>query len=94
MDCSLLGPSVHEILRSRILEGVAISLSRGSSLLKHKTQISYCRQRLYLLSHQEENLTRCIIVVLYLLSRVQLFVTPRTVALQTCLFMEFSRQEY
>ena len=40
MDCSLAGPSVHEILRSRILEGIAISLSRGSSLLKHKTQIS------------------------------------------------------
>ena len=28
------------------------------------------------------------------LSRVQLFATPRTVAHQTPLFMEFSRQEY
>ena len=29
-----------------------------------------------------------------MLSRVQLFATPRTVACQAALFMEFSRQEY
>ena len=31
MDCSLLGSSVHEILQERILEGVAMPSSRGSS---------------------------------------------------------------
>ena len=31
MDCSLWGPSAHEILQARILEWVAISPSRGSS---------------------------------------------------------------
>ena len=31
MDCSLPGASVHGILQARILEGVAISFSRGLS---------------------------------------------------------------
>ena len=31
MDCSLPGSSVHGILQARILEGVAIPLSRGFS---------------------------------------------------------------
>ena len=31
MDCSLSGSSVHGILQARILEWVAISLSRGAS---------------------------------------------------------------
>ena len=32
MDCNLLGFSVHGILQARILEWIAISFSRGSSL--------------------------------------------------------------
>ena len=31
MDCSLLGPFVHEILQARILEWVATPFSTGSS---------------------------------------------------------------
>ena len=31
MDCSQPGSSVHEIIQARILEGFAISFSRGSS---------------------------------------------------------------
>ena len=31
MDCSLPGSSVHGILQARVLEGVAIFFSRGSS---------------------------------------------------------------
>ena len=31
MDCSMLDSSVHGILQARILEGVAVSFSRGSS---------------------------------------------------------------
>ena len=40
MDCSPLGSSVHGILWARILELVAISLSRGSSWPRARTQIS------------------------------------------------------
>ena len=38
MDCSLPGSSVHEILQARILEWVAIPISRGSSLPKDQTR--------------------------------------------------------
>ena len=41
LDCSLPGSSVHGILKSRILEWVAIPFSRGSSWLKDQTQVSY-----------------------------------------------------
>ena len=34
MDCSLPGPSVHGIFQARILAGLAISSSRGSSQLR------------------------------------------------------------
>ena len=41
MDCSLLGCSVHRILQARILESVAMSLSRGSSWPWARTHVSY-----------------------------------------------------
>ena len=40
-DCSLPGPSVHGILQARILEWVAMSISRGSSQPRDRTQVSY-----------------------------------------------------
>ena len=40
MDCSLLSFSIHGIRQARILEWVAISPSRGSSLPKNRTHIS------------------------------------------------------
>ena len=40
MDYSLPSSSVHGILQARILEWVAISLSRGSSQLKGQTRVS------------------------------------------------------
>ena len=40
VDCSPPGSSVHEILQARILESVAISLSRGSSQPRDRTQVS------------------------------------------------------
>ena len=40
MDCSPPGPSLHGILQARILERVAISLSRGSSWPKDWTRVS------------------------------------------------------
>ena len=51
VDCSPSGSSVHAILQARILEWATISYSRGSSLLKNGTQVSYIscigRQVLY-----------------------------------------------
>ena len=41
MDCSPPGSSVHEILQARILEWVAMSSSRGSSLPRDRICISY-----------------------------------------------------
>ena len=40
MDCSLPGSSVYGIFQARILEGLDISFSRGSSQLKHRIYIS------------------------------------------------------
>ena len=41
MDCSPPGVSVHGILQAKIVEWVAISFSRGSSLPRNQTNISY-----------------------------------------------------
>ena len=41
MDCSLPGSSVRGIFQARILEWVAISYSRGSSLFRDQTHISF-----------------------------------------------------
>ena len=38
-DCSLPGSSAHGIFQARILEGVAISYSRGSSQPSNRTQV-------------------------------------------------------
>ena len=51
-DCSQPGSSVHGILQARVLEWVAISSSRVSSLPKDQTRVSYIgRHILYPLSH-------------------------------------------
>ena len=57
-DCSLPGSSVHGILQARILEGIIISFSKGTSWPRDQTQVSYivvsllhCRRILYQLSH-------------------------------------------
>ena len=51
MDCSLLGSSVHGILRARTLEWIAMPFSRGSSQPRDQTLRSYIscigRQVLY-----------------------------------------------
>ena len=52
MDYSLPGSSVYGIFQARILEWVAISLSRGSSQSRDWTQVSCTAGRLYHLSHQ------------------------------------------
>ena len=51
MKCSLPGSSVRGIFRARILEGVAVSSSMGSSPPKNQTCLLHCRWILYQLSH-------------------------------------------
>ena len=41
INCSLPGSSVHRIFQARTLEWVAISYSRGSSLLRDQICVSY-----------------------------------------------------
>ena len=41
MDCSPPGSSAHGILQARILELIAISFSKGSSISRDRTQVSY-----------------------------------------------------
>ena len=40
-DCSLPGSSAHEISQARILEWVAVSFSRGTSLPRDQTSVSF-----------------------------------------------------
>ena len=40
IDCSLPGSSVHGIFQAIVLEGIAISFSRGSSQPRARTQVS------------------------------------------------------
>ena len=57
MDCSLPSSSVHGILQARILEWVAISLSRGSSQLKDQTQVSCTAGRFFTICDTREAVT-------------------------------------
>ena len=52
-DCSLPGSSVHGILQPRILEGVAMPSSRGSSGARNGTHISHIVGRFFSLSTRE-----------------------------------------
>ena len=53
MHYRLLGSSVHGVLQTRILEWVAITYSRASSLTQGlNLGLLYCRQILYQLSYQ------------------------------------------
>ena len=45
--CSPLGSSVLGILQARILEWIAIPVSRGSSQLRDRTQVSYIVGRFF-----------------------------------------------
>ena len=47
MNCSLLGSSVCGILQSRILQWVAISFSRGSSLPRDQAWVSCIAGRFF-----------------------------------------------
>ena len=96
MDCSLPGTYVHGTFQARVLDWVAISFSRGSSRPRGQTQVSHIRGRRFTIWATRE-------AQLYMregvngwksLSRVRFFVIPCTVAHQSPLSIEFSRQEY
>ena len=57
MDCSLPCSSVHGILQARILEWVAVPISRGSSWLRGWAWVSCIAGKFYHLSHQGSPLT-------------------------------------
>ena len=60
VDCSPPGPSVHGVSKARILEWVAIPVSRGSSRPRDRTRgLLNCRQILYCLNHQGADLILC-----------------------------------
>ena len=97
VDCSPPDSSVHEILQAIILEWVSIThCNEVTSLLqgifpsqRSKLGLLHCRQtlpsgplNLYIMNAY--CFTPCIV---YMLSHIQLFVTPRTVAHQTPLSM-------
>ena len=85
------------VLQVTILQWVAMHSSRRHSQLRDRTQVSHVAGRFFTgcatreVPHQvnKELLANC-----QFLSRIKLFVTPVTVALQAPLSMEFSRQEY
>ena len=86
MDCSQPNSSIHGIFQARILEWVAISLSRGYSWPRDQTHvscISCIADRLLPLSHL--GISRRTISSVQSLSCVQFFVTPWTAACQACL---------
>ena len=63
MDCSLPGSFVHGISQARILESVAITLSRGSSRPRDRTWLSSISGRL--VTSERSGITLLVIVLLY-----------------------------
>ena len=96
MDCSLPGSSVHGIFQARRLEWVATSYFRGSSWPWDQACLS-CISQFW--SKAVSVMCACVCVCLcvcthvYALSRVQLYLTPWTIAYQAPLPVAFSRQE-
>ena len=83
MDCSPPGPSVYGIFQARVLEWVAIALSKRSNFLGLLWFINQFSSMHCLFSS-----------MWYLLICVQLFATPWIGAHQAPLSMGFPRQEY
>ena len=99
MDCSPTGLSVHRIFQARILEWVAIPVSRGSSQTRDWTQVSRIPGR-YENVYNSLNLynNKLEIESIYIGGLVAkscpILVTPWTVACQVPLSLGLSRQEY
>ena len=92
MNYRLSGSSVHGIYQSRILDWVAISLSRGSSWSRDQTCISCvsCTGRWILYCWATREACLMSVFVVHSLSCVQLFAIPRTAAPQAPLSFTIS----
>ena len=99
MDSSPPGSSVREVLRKEYWSGYH-PFSRGSSQTRDRTQVSHIAGRFFTTwAFNKAMYDMCVYVcvcvcVSYLLSCVQFFVSPCTVAHLAPLSMKFSRQEY
>ena len=84
MDYSPRGSPIHGISQARILEWVAISFYGGTSWTRNQTCISCIgRQILYHRAIRKPTLNNELFSSVQLLSCVQLFMTPWTIACQT-----------
>ena len=91
MDYSPPGSSAYGVIQTRILEWVAISFSRGSSLGLNQGLL-HCRQVLYYLSHQgRPKYIHPHFSSVQPLIRVRFFATPWTAARQASLSITNSR---
>ena len=78
--------AVHEILRVRIVEWVAVPFSRGSSQPRDRTQgsnpgLPHCRQILYQLSHRGRTVVHIFTVKHVVISSVHFFKRENQVSL-------------
>ena len=93
--CNPMDYIVHGILQARILDWVAILFSRGIFPTQGSNPgLSHCRWTLCQLSHKVSPKEKNVKVKVRSLSDIWLFATQWTVAYQTPLSVEFSRQEY
>ena len=87
MDCGLPDSSVHGILQTRILEGVAIPFSRGSSQPRGCTHVSCTAGRFFTVLATRESESE-------ITQSCPTLCDPWTVAYQAPPSMGFFRQEY
>ena len=87
MDCSPPGSSVHGILQARILECIAVSLSRGSCRPRDWTWVSCTAGRFFMVCTTREALFSSV----QSLSRLRVFATPWIAARQPSLSITNSR---
>ena len=76
MDCSLPDSSVHGIFQARVLEWIATSFCRGSSLPRDRTRVSHIVDRCLTVWATREVQHTVNAVVILLLSHSQLFCDP------------------
>ena len=83
VDCSLIGSYVHGNLQARILEGVAIPFSRGSSWPRDQTWVFCITGRFFITSELPGKLKICFILSEILKFRIsqlrRVIVSPPTV---------------
>ena len=78
MDCSLPGYLVHGIFQARVLEWVAISISRGSSWLRDQTRV-FCIANRGLYKYEKK--------YIYICTCTQLYIYTYT-CIHTCVFIK------